>query len=240
MCQWCPLPQRMWTSGTGSTEGTHCQAQQSLCVDYRHYGVPSPLTAHFTTEHCAPGALIGSPVPSEFHLDSDCFRSEVTVLFLLSAGGTSRVLSGLGHPHLRRDLFFPQPPGFWLSSLYGSSPELSRTFLGSWCLGYYSGVASALFFHEFSAFWCFFKPSRVLLPPNVLSLSSRLPQQPLITLHCPWTLSSSYRPIHGLPCSSSPDKRVQKRTEISVSISTSRIYLNVGWSLDGERSGEWH
>lgn len=109
---WCPLPQRMWTSGTGSTEGTHCQAQQSLCVDYRHYGVPSPLTAHFTTEHCAPGALIGSPVPSEFHLDSGCFRSDVTVLFLLSAGGTSQVLSGLGHPDLRRDLFFPQPPGF--------------------------------------------------------------------------------------------------------------------------------
>lgn len=33
-----------------------------------------------------------------------------------------------------------------------SSPKLSRTFLGSWCSGFYSGVASALFFHECSPF----------------------------------------------------------------------------------------
>lgn len=205
----------LWT-----VDATGFQARSWLTLAY-HRAAPT-------------SALVGSPVSPGFPTSIPIASRQVPMFLFLLSLLVEHVLPSLA-PRLEKGPVLPThtPPAcrFCLSSLHGVSSEFSRTFLGSWGSDL-SAVATALFFSWTLSFLLLLQTFLNPAPPKCtftlfsLSLSFAL----IVPLYRAWTPSSSSCPTHGLPHSSSPDKLVQKCTQISVSGNRATIYLIAGWS----------
>lgn len=87
------------------------------------------------------------------------------------ACGTNQFFFCLSHPDLRRDLFFPQLPKSWVSSLHGFSSRIFQNVSGQSDLRRLQSSHCFYFFHELSPFQYFFKLSLIQLPQMSFLLS---------------------------------------------------------------------
>lgn len=84
------------------------------------------------------------------------------------ACGTNQFFFCLSHPDLRRDLFFPQLPKSWVSSLHGFSSRIFQNVSGQSDLRRLQSSHCFYFFHELSPFPILLQTFLNPAPPDVL------------------------------------------------------------------------